>query len=1638
MQQIAADALAMSLSELTSGWTVAPGVDPSTLTAARLALAGASIALGPGAALRTTAPNTKTAVAGPALKSELQQLAEQAHAAAAPTTIAVVRTPGLAGPANPTGVPDWARGGEVIDSYGPFQDAAGGLHWVDQLPITTSAQIGFAGAAAPLGVLPVADSVLTVLDSELTLGAGSVWFLASLLGAAFPAGAFTGFTITGGTMACTKPLVYQNGTYEAPTGSTLTLTATLGPAQVSGSGGSPDAAAASQPPTAIVIEFTASTAVLKTVGASGATAYGTNVNLQWTGGAPTLGAALPEVEIPCTALHSEFTFAQVLSEAFAPSGSAPITDAAWTLPLAATAITALPEAAGPGAARLSLGTGATLTTGLLADTIAVAGWVLEIASGVLLVLADSAGTMSSTTLSLWPEAVPAGRFATLEFDTVTDSAFVLNASTTAEITYTTGALIAHLDRPVDSAGTRIPFTSQGGGTAALVVLGSQAPTLAIITATTSTTDLPQLSLTLENALLHVDSPSALIAWGTLIGTQLSTGVLAEAFNIAWILPTLPDPYAATFETPLTVDPDTATQLGTLTATISWDGSQLPQMTCALQTTVAGTSPSLAVPPRAVTVNPQDATQEEAPAGLYPLALLDLSTNVDLFGVAIAPPLGQLALTGVGSGDQPQVVYDQLTESMAASTQTTPAPFAVSDMTLVFNGADVAVFALPQVTWESVEAQAPPNPPGSAPNPPVPIPAPGSDGPPLLLAAPDNQQLVAFAPQPVLTSSISNVAAGTPFAAIFSLPFGLAGVIAEPNAPPPRRVGRRRRPLLSQFLAQGGTFTSQTSTFALNGSTQLSAAVSLTVAPTTSSIVNGADPIFAGFLLPAAGTGYLDELLGPAPAPAGYFPPGTSSSVEEILFGDFGPTGAQPGVPLTRIDFSGYGTSIFSEWLNGLGAPPKIIKVQFETTRGRTAYEVIQAQSVIYPYCVSVVRTITMQRRNAGWVLCTDSGWQPVSSGLFQLPTTTGTNPSTATVHLGALSGAFNVRNIAERGAPIVVDGLTYQGVSFDADLGVANVKVSTGGVPDEQLGTTVPSQQILGYVQLLPVGQPPTPQQLSDLVSNYGPFTPAVSFTAEVGNFGTGAAGTVLRCSAFEVAAATTSPSASNPPLGVALRGAPQIPRGGGWSMGVRNAKDQAPSSLPDDFPVPVVQNNSTPDMWNIADVADIDSLQQPAKLYSLIHATGTNKVLFEAPQIPATALAAGSSAVPGLQFPQIPTPAAGAFANPGSPNLGDLASILGSSGLFPSLTSALSLFEAGDLPQIQTIPGGIQYAKNYTFPVDSSGNPTATSIVNLSNIIVITLVYADTTQSPPTLATLDYAVDSTASPSWTLSLGPLSAQVIVPAFSKDDPVLTITGSFYADEHTKAGLTNLNVTFGSALALVKNVFSDLQALASYLPGGVGANLDVSVSAGQLTVSDTFTVADLPLGLGDLTDVSLDLGLDVTLSPQSVNFLVGLGSTANPFNWIATPLAGNGFMNFGVQNNLPAFAIQAGIGLGCTIDLAIASGSAAITVAVDLDVTADSITLVAILTGQASVDVLDGLASLSITLSASLGFELTPVPIPQPQLNPPELTIPAFAIDLLASCSVGIHISICWVVNVNWEGYWQFEQGFTTPSLTVAT
>ena len=271
-----------------------------------------------------------------------------------------------------------------------------------------------------------------------------MWFLASLLGTAFEAGAFTGFAITGGTLLSTQPFTFANGVYEVPAGSALTLTVSLAAAAQTATGAvaGPDAAdATAVPPAELVIEFTEASATLQLVADAQAQAYGSSVTLHWTGAAPAPSATgLAEVLIPCSASSASFGFIQSASTEFTPSGSAAITGAAWVLPLAATGIATLPEAAGPGVCELHLGSGAELSTGARQrHPVPIASWLLQIGTGTLFAEAVSAAQApAATTLTLWPEAAPATHPATIEFDTTATSAFGFLASAASELLIVTG------------------------------------------------------------------------------------------------------------------------------------------------------------------------------------------------------------------------------------------------------------------------------------------------------------------------------------------------------------------------------------------------------------------------------------------------------------------------------------------------------------------------------------------------------------------------------------------------------------------------------------------------------------------------------------------------------------------------------------------------------------------------------------------------------------------------------------------------------------------------------------------------------------------------------------------------------------------------------------------------------------------------------------------------------------------------------------------------------------------------------------------------------------------------------------------------------------------------------------------------
>jgi hypothetical protein len=120
----------------------------------------------------------------------------------------------------------------------------------------------------------------------------------------------------------------------------------------------------------------------------------------------------------------------------------------------------------------------------------------------------------------------------------------------------------------------------------------------------------------------------------------------------------------------------------------------------------------------------------------------------------------------------------------------------------------------------------------------------------------------------------------------------------------------------------------------------------------------------------------------------------------------------PRVPVTRVDLSGFGESTFSDWRNPNSLPPSISKVALEVLVGRTATEIVQAFSIMYPYGVPVVRTITIERENSARIVRHDSGWQAAGDGRYIFPVPTG-QPALVT-HPGLVKGVTQVQNVKNK------------------------------------------------------------------------------------------------------------------------------------------------------------------------------------------------------------------------------------------------------------------------------------------------------------------------------------------------------------------------------------------------------------------------------------------------------------------------------------------------------------------------------------------------------------------------------------------------------------------------------------------------
>jgi hypothetical protein len=1470
---------------------------------------------------------------------------------------------------------DWSRAQTPNTTRGPFVNDAGQRFWIDTfvLPelVDIVATTGIAGAGRLLARLPLRRGRPPVRRRQLA--AGSVWLSANVLVKNRPPSEFVGARVTGGSLelqgvsSVSGSVVTLGGAWRMKI--VLKLAAPATPAPTTGPGVDAANAVVTLPAT-VTIALDASGALSIDLAEAKANAYGTTVDFDAAPSPPFYDALTRSIVVPCTASSPQFNFTTVRSTSVRIAGSPPIARSGWALLVAITTPAALAEASGAGFLWLELGGRLDVQWTGLPKPALVPHSVLGIAPGSIGFWADVVPGDVTHHLRLWDETGSSPlRQSSVDVTSVAGSTVFYLTQPGSEALVFMGKAVGHLDRPLVADGGRVGARMP---LAWFVLLQLPADTTAgVIALDPDAMNAPHIAFALENAFLKTRPPVWLTVFGgTLDGDQLESGFATLYQPYRAVIPTLPDPYAANFESSPRQDFDP----GWAAATVAWSTPAV----ATLAFSVLGAQGELLPAQGAAAIPTFFAARQGTD-----FVLLDVSSNADQFGVAIPR------------------------ESHSVS---------VAGLTMVASAQDVVVLTLPPISWEPMFSAGPS---GGDPA----LPPPPHDGGPALLSA-QAPDITPIEPVTLLDTYHAAVNKSRHFAARLPLPFGLvAHLDTRTHSQAPN----------STFIADGNAMFFNQPAFAggLLGGLQLA----ITGPPND-------DPHARDKPLPG-GVDLVDDNQ--------YAKGVLSENIYTRFKGDFGADKGD-GIPLRRYELSGYGASLLSDWRDPEAVGPAIIEARFDVFVGRTSHEVIQMQSILYPWWIKVVRTITMDRTRGGWILREDTGWVATSDGRFgyqgdpnalaEPPPATPPFPGNPlppaftadNIHPGAIEALVNVRNIQLVGAQFPLppaggpDAVIWQAVTFDADVMFVEVADPLLVVKGGSSARRVPSRGIIGWIEIDgpiyhtlsksgEVVKRPRPASAADvfgLLAVQGPARAPIDCIVAFG--GTEVKpGLVVRASSVDVRCAD---DAVTPRLAAAVRGSPLLPRNGAWSLARRAATDPAPSALDPSFPVPIVRPRAPAtgsQLWHLADPVDIlklDDAANPSVRYGLVQSLGTQKVFFERPRV--------NNAAAPVTLPQ-------------PPKLADMGALLNAAGVFPGLVDS---FDFKTLKALSASEGNLGFSETFSI---GAGEKKAL-LANLG-AIQVQIEYHDEHETDvpppmtqPTMATITVDPDPNAALRWSLFL----SRVCFAVQYNNQPLISIFADVKADAKTAPTVANINVRYEGILGALQSIFTNIQQVARFLPGGQDAGLKVGFSQGHLTVRNAFALPTLPLGTGQITDVAVDMGFDVALSPFDIRFVAGLGSEQNPFRWIVSPLAGTGVVQVAVGNKGLDVLVQGGLGVGLAIDLGIASGSASVALAVQLNTGPDPFEIKGILSGRASVDVLQGLASATITLAAGLGIVPPPQLFKPPFLPPsvPPHEIPELTITLIASVAAGIHISVCWVVDVDWDGYWQFRQDINTPKISL--
>ena len=1132
-------------------------------------------------------------------------------------------------------IPDWAVGAKVFKTIGPFIGRDGRWQWFDFFKVEKLIALYFPGQPLPAILFKAVftNRIFTITTPELTrdynLVAGSVWINAKILSAAAPANRYCGIRITGGTIHLDTLPQLNNGKLFIDALNNVLVQLKMeqpvtAPVITADDHGADARALKIKLPATWQFSFTANIKSIKQLDAIDWTVYGQEGRSECKGDQNTLyDPVTSRVLVPLVTEPAIFAISQCLSPFTTFNNLAPIQNTWWGIPAAVIDINNTPEADGNGALQMLLKKGIVCArqgvTG--ADTIIVNP--LLIAEPGRIAITDLMSNASGSTqhINLWKdEDNPHGTAVDITYQK--NVPFIYNTLAKGdEVLFTSCDTEVLTDRPVKVNGeavavntkkTVIIFAANAKNKIMLlyddnIIFDNTNPNPNIAAA-----PIKPIALALENALFTTTPVNGCLLYADCTA-DWQKAIYSKMFltlGLYAYLPTLPDPYAANINLMkrqynsranatgvasinqriwlwlvcrVSSKPnlDAANVLNFDNVKTSFHFGNLPfddeqahaDTNTNKEILSSGSLRSKAVADMLSTQNVR-AAMYNVPAGQsgaeeiamlktnftfrqtnYELdwdekvghyltdsfSLLDVSSNANQMGVSF----------GLFGGGRMAMVPTATVGTTATDTTVNNAlPFMVQDMAVLAPGYNVRAFALPLVAWEpvfnltkKVDAMDPDLLFNYYPN----------DGGPTRIFN-TAQTPVPLAPIPVMKHLLDEFKS-TPKSstiAAFTLPFGMRALagFSLSGAETVKPSITTNQPDFDKY--KGGL---QYSIRAGNHGYKFPAEPALDDSP----------------MLPGY-TVQLNNILKLDGTPA--FTSTLAQDPTKIFNGEFFNLSAQRGVPVSRMDISGYGANMFSSWVSPSAAYAATSQARFDVMLGRTSHEVVQVKSVLYPWGIRVVRTITLKRDASGYVYRQDSGWQAESDGLFdfryrKLPTDA--LKMDFKIHPGVVRGLFNVRNITKEPSiqPFVSGTAECDAVFFDADVEIENVvqgKVTSIDKMGNKHTSCVVSKRILGYVQLAPTGMPLDTNQFAALLNQQrGSIGGAIDCQVDVNQSNQN-----MRINRFDVSPSVDA--ANNIIFVVAARGNVILPKDGSWSIVQHNAGSGEVTPLDENLTVPLIR----------------------------------------------------------------------------------------------------------------------------------------------------------------------------------------------------------------------------------------------------------------------------------------------------------------------------------------------------------------------------------------------------------------------------------------------------------------------------------